>query len=106
MTLEHSSDQRVVALGQVVADGRGRHRIPPVGCDVVVELTGEPSETQDGTHTVVDIGDNVHGVLMQVRCLDQFEGFTEEAKFELQKRIAATVVRFPFYDLDKTRPRS
>ena len=24
----------------------------------------------------------------------------------LQKRIAATVVRFPFYDPDKTRPRS
>ena len=24
----------------------------------------------------------------------------------LQKRIRATVVRFPFYDPDKTRPRS
>jgi len=24
----------------------------------------------------------------------------------LQKRISATVVRFPFYDPDKTRPRS
>ena len=30
----------------------------------------------------------------------------EVGKLDGQKRIASTVVRFPFYDPDKTRPRS